>query len=90
MHGYKWPINCTRTRTGLAGGGAHFVRFPSADQLVKKSKLPLGHNQEGGRVVDGKAQLLEQTSKLSTGRKGAETPATGACTINRPLITMHD
>ena len=44
MHGYKWPINCTRTRTGLTWATSAIIapnnrNFP-ASELTTGPNLP--------------------------------------------------
>ena len=75
MHGYKWPINCTRTR----------IEAPLVDRTSARA------NRFSEEVIGWQMQGI-------TGGYGDRVPlwltplpnGLGACTINRPLITMHD
>ena len=62
MHGYKWPINCTRTRTADANGGRE---QPDAQQQEEAENEAEGDAEEdftaGLRgVLEGLRDVLEQ------------------------------
>ena len=56
MHGYKWPINCTRTRsareTCLRHDTCDDLRFLHAAQILAMQRLPVAAlDQRGGHVL---------------------------------------
>ena len=86
MHGYKWPINCTRTRMRVCNSwlGRGAVPILAEDTTIAIRKLPA----TGYHLLE---YLLPLPIQLSICLVLADRPTVyDACGINRPLVTMHD
>ena len=97
--GYKGKVQLVMQRRGGRGGlGMGGGGYGSAQQLAASMSAGGGaghhryhHHQHGPSLEES---LADDWTDLAFGVEyviaGRALPATGACTINRPLITMHD
>ena len=51
MHGYKWPINCTRTRTALVGRVIRAVKAPALKLQADEKSKRCGNLKKGEEVT---------------------------------------
>ena len=87
MHGYKWPINCTRTRTealGLADPAALELAKMAAALLNRPNSAPIseapevdgkGKNNKGGKK---KKKAVSTTAQLPQQQQQKDRPASGS------------
>ena len=58
MHGYKWPINCTRTRT--------VGKWPDDATLIGWAKDRLGMQRHHAKAAEEGGQLVGRTTANNT------------------------
>ena len=78
MHGYKWPINCTRTRIPL---GRVRTETDGVAQVVL---------EEGGAVAAQRKARQDRVAAMASTASGACAMNTVCFHIIRNLETMHD
>ena len=113
MHGFKWPIKCTRTRIrpfmvrpytpDIRRTRYHPKWFPRGEgaifsvvwvtRVVDRPLVivvTLGNVVHGHPPAERNDQLIAPIRGLAVADDCHRPSTAGACTINRPLITMHD
>ena len=65
MHGYKWPINCTRTRTEAVRRHPHaVVLFDEVEKAHRAVWSVLLQMLDDGRLTDGKGRVVDFTNAV--------------------------
>ena len=106
MHGYEWPINWAMSGfTDLVAKAPMMMEWLNQLGKMVQTRFPRlqGLNFEAGSEMNTELpdeaialspqRMLESFDQFAYPRRiegGERTLLTGACTINRPLITMHD